>query len=59
VLLNLDDEAPPEFDRWFAGFERVVEVVSRDDGDRVAARGRVKRYRTAGLVPTLHDVAGE
>lgn len=59
VLLNLDDEAPPAFESYFAGFERIVEVVSRDDADRVAARGRVKRYRDAGLDPAMHDRAAE
>lgn len=59
VLLNLDDEAPPAFEAYFGGFERVIEVVSRDDSDRQAARSRVKRYREAGLTPTMHDMAAE
>lgn len=59
VLINLDDAAPPGFESLFAGFERVVEVVSREDVDRAAARERVRRYRDAGLVPTMHDTAGE
>jgi DNA polymerase III subunit chi len=59
VLLNLDDAAPAGFAQWFGGFERVIEVVSRDDADRRAARERVRCYRDAGLVPALHDMAAE
>lgn len=59
VLLNLDDEPPPAFGSFFAGFERVIEVVSREDTDRLAARERVKRYREAGLAPTMHDMAAD
>lgn len=59
VLLNLDDAPPPAFESYFAGFERVIEVVSREDADRQAARGRVKRYRDAGLAPSMHDMAAD
>ncbi len=59
VLLNLDDEPPPAFQSFFGSFERVIEVVSRDDADRLAARARVKHYRDAGLVPTMHDMAAD
>lgn len=56
VLLNLDDEAPPQFAQWFTRFERVIEVVAQDDADRQAARARFKVYREAGLTPTTHEV---
>lgn len=57
VLLTLDDETPPEFDELFTRFERVIEVVSRDDGDRTRARARFKAYRDRGFQPTTFDVA--
>ena len=31
VLLTLDDDAPPDFENFFARYERVIEVVSSDD----------------------------
>ncbi|MFN7570410.1 MAG: DNA polymerase III subunit chi [Betaproteobacteria bacterium] len=59
LLLNLDDEAPADFARWFGRFERVIEVVSQDDGDRAAARARFKRYREGGLTPSTIQVGAE
>lgn len=59
VLLNLDDDTPPEFERWFARFERVIEVVSLDDADRRLARVRFNAYRQAGIEPTTFKVNGE
>jgi DNA polymerase-3 subunit chi len=59
VLLNLDDDTPPEFERWFARFERVIEVVSLDDTDRRLARARFTAYRQAGIEPTTFKVNGE
>lgn len=55
VLLTLDDEAPSEFASLFARFERVIEVVSRDESDRVQARSRFKVYRDQGFQPTAHE----
>lgn len=46
-LLNLDDDCPPGVER----VERVLEIVSTDEQDRVAARLRWKAYQSAG-----HDV---
>lgn len=59
VLLTLDDEAPEDFNAWFAQFERVIEVVSQDDAERLQARNRVAAYRAAGIEPTMHKVQGE
>ena len=56
VLLTLDDETPPEFASLFARYERVIEVVSRNDDDRRCARTRFKAYREYGLEPTTHLV---
>lgn len=57
VLLALDDEPAPDFAQWFAQFERVIDVVSRDETERVQARARFKQYRDTGLNPTAHDRA--
>jgi DNA polymerase-3 subunit chi len=56
VLLTLDDETPPEFANLIARYERVIEVVSRNDDDRARARTRFKAYREHGLEPTTHLV---
>jgi DNA polymerase-3 subunit chi len=55
VLLTLDDDPPPEFEALFARYERVVEVVSRDDADRLRARSRFKAYKERGFQPTAFE----
>ena len=55
VLLTLDDDAPPQFDQVFTRYERVIEVVSRDDGDRARARERFKAYKERGFQPTAFE----
>ena len=57
VLLLLDDTAPEGFQELFDRFERVIEVVSRDDEDRAQARARFKLYRDNGLQPQVHEAA--
>jgi DNA polymerase-3 subunit chi len=57
VLLLLDDEVAPDFASWFAGFERVIEIVSQDDQDRQFARARYRAYKGAGLAPATHEAA--
>lgn len=54
ILLNLGQEPPPAFERY----ERLLEVVARDDGDRQAARGRYRFYRERGYRIADHDLAG-
>lgn len=45
ILMNLDAERPAHFSR----FDRVLEIVSRDDADdRAQARARLKFYRDRG-----------
>jgi DNA polymerase III subunit chi len=44
VLINLRDETPPIFSR----FTRLIEIVSREEGDRAAARERFRFYRDRG-----------
>ncbi|MEX2241160.1 MAG: DNA polymerase III subunit chi [Burkholderiales bacterium] len=55
ILLNLGQETPPAFER----FERLLEVVARDDGDRQAARERYRFYRERGYRVASHDLAGD
>jgi DNA polymerase-3 subunit chi len=50
VLINLRNETPPGFSR----FQRLVEIVSLDDGDRSAARERYRFYRDRGYEITTH-----
>ena len=52
VLLNLSEAVPDGFDR----FARVIEVVSHDEEDRLAARGRWKRYAQQGIAIQKHDL---
>lgn len=55
ILLNLGQETPPAFER----FERLLEVVARDEADRQAARERFRFYRERGYRVAHHDLAGE
>jgi DNA polymerase-3 subunit chi len=54
VLLNLGDEWPP----FFASFERLLEIVSKDEGDKERARGRYTFYKQRGYDLKVHDVEG-
>jgi len=56
VLLTLDDNVPPEFEKLFARYQRVIEVVSRDELDRKSARVRFKAYRERGFQPSAIEV---
>ena len=53
VLLNLHSAWPPAFSR----FQRLVEIVGRDDEDREAARGRFRFYRDRGYAIVTHDLS--
>ena len=53
VLLNLHSQWPPAFSR----FQRLVEIVGRDDEDRAAARGRFRFYRDRGYEIVNHDLS--
>jgi DNA polymerase-3 subunit chi len=59
VLLTLDDDAQPAFTELFARYERVIEIVTRDDADRSRARSRFKLYREHGFAPVAHEVGSE
>ena len=53
VLINLRPEWPPFFGR----FQRLVEIVSREDDDRSAARDRFRFYRDRGYEISTHDLS--
>lgn len=59
VLVNLDDEVPPELPSLAGRFDRLIEIVSREDDDRRRARERFRVYREAGLQPQSHDRSTE
>ncbi len=52
VLVNLTDGMPAGFER----FQRVIEVVTPDEPDRLRARERWRQYKAAGLEPQRHDL---
>jgi len=52
VLLNLSDEWPP----FFASFERLLEIVGKDDSDKEKARERWSFYKKRGYDLQVHDV---
>ena len=55
LLLNLDEACPPHFER----FERLLEVVGRDDAERDAGRARYRYYRERGYPIRNHDLEGD
>lgn len=59
VLLTLDDEAPAGFGQFFERYERVIEVVSRDDDDRARARARFRLYKEQGYKPNTFELHGD
>ena len=56
VFLNLDDDVPPAFGELAGRFERIIEVVSREESDRLRARERFKAYRAAGIEPNKFEM---
>lgn len=52
ICVNLGQPVPPLHDR----FERIIEVVSTDEGDRESARVRWKQYAAMGLTISRHDL---
>ncbi len=57
VLVLMDDDVVPDFESWFAGFSRVIEIVSGEADDRARARLRFKAYRDRGFAPRAHEIA--
>lgn len=52
-LINLSRELPPGHTR----FQNLVEVVGRDEDDRLAARERVRQYKEQGCDVQYFDLA--
>lgn len=52
LLVNWGVDASPGFE----SFARVVEIVSSDEADRMAARERWKHYATRGYAIERHEV---
>lgn len=52
VLVNFGDEVPAGFER----FERLIEVVTTDEADRLAGRRRWKYYSDRGYAIVRHEV---
>ena len=53
VLVNLGGRIPEGFER----FERLIELVSQDEGDRQQARVRWKHYADRGYAIQKHEFA--
>lgn len=53
VVVNLGHGVPDQFER----FERLIEVVTQADSDRLAARSRWKHYTDRGYTMKRHDLA--
>lgn len=54
VLVNLGVTVPEGFER----FDRLIEVVSQDEDDRMQARARWKHYADRGYAIVRHDLGG-
>ncbi len=52
VLVNFGEDTPAGFE----SFARVIEIVSPDESDRLAARGRWKHYAARGYAIDKHEV---
>ena len=59
VLVNMDDDVPPDLPSLRGRYERLIEIVARDDEDRRRARERFRVYRDAGFEPQAHDRSAE
>ncbi len=53
VLVNLSAERPAHFAR----FQRLVEIVGREEADRAAARDRYRFYRERGYEIYTHNLS--
>ncbi len=52
VLVNLAEQVP----QGLEGFARLIEIVTHDEADRLAARARWKHYEAAGYTIVRHDI---
>lgn len=53
VMINLHSDPPPAFAR----FERLVEIVGRDDAGRELGRARYRFYQARGYALSTHDLS--
>ena len=53
VLLNLGRECPPHFER----FDRLLELVGREDAEKQSGRERYRVYRDRGYAIANHDLS--
>ena len=53
MLINLSTELSADFSQY----QRVSEIVSCDEGDKVIGRSKFKAYQTQGIRPTHHKIA--
>lgn len=53
-LLNLSDELPPGFGR----FQRLIEIISVEDEDKLPGRERYRFYRERGYPLEARNVSG-
>ncbi len=53
ILLSLADTWP----QTFARFQRLIEIVTRDEADKAFARERYRFYRDRGYQITTHNMA--
>ncbi|MES3000719.1 MAG: DNA polymerase III subunit chi [Pseudomonadota bacterium] len=55
VLVNLGSAVPEGFER----FERLIEVVTGEEEDRLQGRQRWKHYKDRGYAITTHDLVAK
>ncbi len=51
ILINLGQQIPANFEQ----FERLIEIASADEDDRLAALGRWKHYKNRGYPLKRHE----
>ncbi|MEY2632626.1 MAG: hypothetical protein RIR00_1280 [Pseudomonadota bacterium] len=54
-LMNLGPDLPPQCER----FTSIIEVVGREENDRLAARQRFKQYKDRGIPIQSIDLSGK
>lgn len=55
VLLLLDDALPPDWEKHFDGFTRIIDVVSTEPAELEASRNRYRAYKQAGVELAAYD----
>jgi DNA polymerase-3 subunit chi len=54
ILVNLGPELPARFER----FERLIDIVSSEDADKLAGRTRWRHYKDRGYAIRTHPYGG-